>query len=74
MKNLHVAAWILLVAGGLNWLLVAFNFNLASSIFGGVSWLEKLIYILVGLSAVYEIVNHKKTCKNCEKVVTAQVQ
>ncbi len=69
-----MVAWILLVAGGLNWLLVAFNFNLVSSIFGGVFWLEKLIYILVGLSAVYEIVNHKKTCKNCEKVVTAQVQ
>lgn len=69
-----MVAWILLVVGGLNWLLYAFGFNLVGLIFGGISWLEKLVYILVGLSAVYEIVNHKKTCKNCDKGTPAPVQ
>jgi len=74
MKNLHMVAWILLVVGGLNWLLYAFGFNLVGLIFGGISWLEKLVYILVGLSAIYEITTHKKVCKTCEKVASAPVQ
>ena len=71
MKNLHYAAWILLIVGGLNWLLVgvgAFaggNWNVVSLILGSIPSLEALVYILVGLAAVYELVNHKNTCKNC---------
>lgn len=74
MKNLHLIAWILLVVGGLNWLLYAFEFNLVNLIFGSISWLEKLVYILIGLSAVYEITTHKKACKACEKAMPASVQ
>ncbi|HEY4487166.1 MAG TPA: DUF378 domain-containing protein, partial [Candidatus Paceibacterota bacterium] len=33
MKYLHMAAFILLVVGGLNWLLAAFSFNLVEMIF-----------------------------------------
>ena len=54
-------AWVLVIIGGLNWGLVgAFGFNLVSTIFGAVSWLESLIYILVGISAIYMIFTYKK--------------
>lgn len=45
---------VLVIVGGLNWGLVgAFEFNLVDEIFGVDSTLSKIIYILVGLSAVY---------------------
>jgi uncharacterized membrane protein YuzA (DUF378 family) len=65
MKALHAVAFILVIVGGLNWLLVgAFDFNLVTYLvsflgsFGSI--LEKIVYILVGLSAVYLVVTHKK--------------
>jgi len=43
--------------GALNWgLLGLLNFNLVSVIFGGIPFLARIIYILVGLSAVNIIV------------------
>ena len=59
-------AFVLLVVGGLNWLLVAFGYNLVEMIFGGMPQLVKIIYILVGLSAVYELVGHKERCRMCK--------
>jgi len=59
-----MAAFILLVVGGLNWLLAAFSFNLVEMIFG-TSVISMLIYILIGLSAIFEAVTHKKNCKMC---------
>lgn len=58
-------AFILLVIGGLNWLLFAFGWNLVSTIFGAGSTLSMIIYILIGLSAIEEAVTHKKNCKAC---------
>ena len=55
MKYLHFITLLLIIVGGLNWLLFAFNFNLVAFIFGSVPQLEKLIYILVGVSAIYQI-------------------
>lgn len=65
MKTLHMVAWVLLVVGGLNWGLVAFNYNLVEMLLGDGTTLEMLVYLLVGLSAVYELVTHKKNCKVC---------
>ncbi len=64
MKALHGISFVLLVIGGLNWLLVGFGWNLVEAIFG-MGTIAKIIYILVGLSAVYLVVTHKGTCKNC---------
>ena len=64
MKYLHMAAFILLIVGGLNWLLTAFNYNLVEMIFG-TSAITMIIYILVGLAAIYEVVTHKSVCKMC---------
>ena len=49
-------AMILLIIGGLNWGLVGlFDFDLVGFIFGAMSVLSRLIFILVGLSAVYAL-------------------
>ncbi len=67
MKNLHSLTFILLVIGGLNWLLVGlFNWDISQLLGGMDSWISRLIYILVGLSAIYEIAMHKAMCKNCD--------
>lgn len=56
MKYLDVVAAVLLVVGGLNWGLVGlFEFDLVASLFGGsTTMLSKLVYVLVGVSAVYQ--------------------
>jgi uncharacterized protein len=65
-KALHTVTFILLVIGGLNWLLVgAFDLNLVTTLFGD-SAVTKVIYILVGLSAIVEVLNHKKCCAMCK--------
>ncbi len=62
---LHMVAFILLIVGGLNWLLVgAFQTNVVEMIFG-TGTLATVVYILVGLSALYELVTHKGHCTVC---------
>ncbi|GKT03440.1 DUF378 domain-containing protein [Furfurilactobacillus entadae] len=55
MKALDITALVLLIIGGLNWLLIgAFSFDLVATIFGGQgAMLSRIIYILVGISAIY---------------------
>jgi len=56
MKTLDVVVWVLLAIGGLNWGLVGvFDFNLVSAIFGE-TILTRIVYILVGLAALYDII------------------
>lgn len=53
MRTLYWITLILLVVGGLNWLLVGlFNFDLVASIFGDMSVSSRLVYVVVGLSAI----------------------
>ena len=60
MKTIDVIVSVLLVIGGLNWGLVGiFNFNLVAAIFGAMSIISRIIYILVGVSALYDIVEWK---------------
>lgn len=50
-------AFVLVIIGGLNWGLVgAFNFNLVTTIFGDMTVVTRIVYILVGLSAIYMII------------------
>lgn len=52
-----IARW-LVVIGGLNWLLVGLlDLNLVDSVLGSISFLPKLVYILVGLSAVWVLID-----------------
>jgi uncharacterized membrane protein YuzA (DUF378 family) len=59
MKKLGALDWIaliLIIVGGLNWGLVgAFKFDLVAAIFGAMSIVARIVYILVGLSAIYGI-------------------
>ena len=64
--KMHSISFILLVIGGLNWLLFGlFGTDIGSWLGGMDGIVAKIIYILVGLSAIYEIVSHKKNCRNC---------
>ena len=60
MKVVDVVVAVLLVIGGLNWGLVGlFSFDLVASILGNMSALSRIIYIVVGLSAVYQVLQWK---------------
>jgi len=53
-KPFYMLCLVLIIVGGLNWGLVGLmDFNLVDSIFGSMSFLSRLVYDLVGLSAVY---------------------
>ena len=52
MRTATWIALILLIVGGVNWLLVgAFNFDLVATLFGDMSALSRIVYIVVGLAA-----------------------
>ncbi len=64
--NMHKVAFILLVIGGLNWLLVGvLGWDISRWLGGMDSMVSRVVYILVGLAAVYEVVTHKDNCKVC---------
>lgn len=67
MKGLHKVTWILVIIGGLNWLAFGLFSKDVGSLLGGMdSGIAKVVYILVGISALVELFSHKKNCKACE--------
>lgn len=66
-NRMTAADWIpmlLLIVGGLNWGLVGlFNFNLVSFLFGEMSTLSRIVYVVVGLSALYSLYLSTKLSK-----------
>ena len=60
MIKLSSIGWvslILLIIGGLNWGFVGlFEFDLVAAIFGTMTALSRIIYIVVGICAIYMIV------------------
>ena len=74
MNVLDWAAMILLVVGGLNWGLVGLlNLNLVALVLGEMSLLAKIVYILVGLSALYVLVKAVKGSKAPAAMPTQQM-
>ena len=68
MKMVHMAAFGLLVVGGLNWGLVGLiDLNVVELILGVGSGLSKIVYIIVGISAVYIGATHMTDCKICSE-------
>ena len=65
--KINILDWvsiILVIVGGLNWGLVgAFNFDLVATIFGVMSALSRIVYVLVGLAAIYLIYTATKLAK-----------
>jgi uncharacterized membrane protein YuzA (DUF378 family) len=56
MKTLNTVTLLLVIVGGLNWGLVGlFGFDLVAALFGSGSMLSRLVYVLVGASAVWQV-------------------
>ena len=63
---MHKLTYTLLVIGGLNWLLLGlFQWEVGMLFGGSMAVVSRVIYVLVGLSAIYELSCHKKCCKMC---------
>jgi uncharacterized membrane protein YuzA (DUF378 family) len=58
MKPLNIITLVLIIVGGVNWGLVGLaNFDLVATIFGGQqAALAKIVYVLVGISALYQLI------------------
>jgi hypothetical protein len=65
--KINILDWVsivLVIVGGLNWGLVgAFKFDLVATIFGDMSALSRIVYVLVGLAALYLIYTATKLAK-----------
>lgn len=66
MKSVHMVAFLILVVGGLNWLALGlFQWELGDLFGGSANVISRVIYIVVGLAAVYELFSHKSHCRTC---------
>jgi len=67
MKAVHMIAFLLLVVGGLNWGIFGISgWDIGQLFAGGMDALvSRIIYILVGVSALVLLATHKKDCKAC---------
>lgn len=67
MNKLNWFDWlvlILVIIGGLNWGLVGFfKYDIIASIFGNMSVIARIIYDLVGLSALYLVFSSSSFAK-----------
>lgn len=61
MKVINWIALTLVIIGAINWLLVGiFEFNLVDTIFGSLSVLSRIIYIIVGIAGLWSIAFYSK--------------
>lgn len=64
MNTMDWIAFVLVIIGALNWGLVGiFGFDLVGTIFGAMSILTRIIFALVGLSAIYMLATAGKMAK-----------
>jgi uncharacterized membrane protein YuzA (DUF378 family) len=57
MRIINSVTLALLIVGGLNWGLVGlFGFDLVAALFGDMSALSRIVYTLVGASALWQII------------------
>lgn len=56
MKALNIITLVLVIVGGLNWGLVGlFGWDLVAALFGAGSILARLVYVVVGVSALWQL-------------------
>ena len=56
MRAMNIVTLVLLIVGGLNWGLVGlFGFDLVAALFGEMSALSRIVYVLVGVSALWQL-------------------
>lgn len=64
MSAMDWVAMLFLIVGGLNWGLVGlFDFNLVAALFGEMSAISRVVYVIVGLSALYAIYTSSKMAR-----------
>ncbi|UWP96404.1 DUF378 domain-containing protein [Aliiroseovarius crassostreae] len=64
MTYTHLVTLILVCIGGVNWGLVGLaNFDLVAALLGDMSILSRIVYLLVGVSAVYQLVGVSRCLK-----------
>jgi uncharacterized membrane protein YuzA (DUF378 family) len=57
VRAINLLTLALVIVGGLNWGLVGlFNFDLVAALFGQMSPLSRIVYALVGLSALWQVI------------------
>jgi uncharacterized membrane protein YuzA (DUF378 family) len=57
VRAINLLTLLLVIVGGLNWGLIGlFDFDLVAAIFGEMSPLSRIVYVLVGASALWQIV------------------
>lgn len=60
MRTMDVIVALLLVIGGLNWGLVGLlRFDLVATLLGDASILSRLVYMVVGICALYQVAQWK---------------
>ena len=63
-KELHMLTYLLMVVGALNWGLVGLlDMNLVNMLLGSWPMVERVVYILVGVSALVQLMNSKDMMK-----------
>lgn len=74
MKYLNLGTLLLVIVGGVNWGLVGLaDFDLVAALFGAGSALSRIVYILVGASALYQIVPFMRAMNTGEVHAEAEV-
>ena len=72
--GLHAIAFLLLIIGGLNWLLVGiFQTDVGTWLGGMDSAIARIIYVLVGISALIMLASYKKM-SDCRKDATCKME
>ena len=67
MKIADLIPATLLFVGGVNWgLMGIFGFDLVASVFGNMSLVSRILYTLVGISALYEVLMWKSIQRRWE--------
>ena len=67
--GVHTVGFIILFIGGINWGLVgAFQYNLVGELLGTWPTVVRIVYVLVGLSAIFALMEGK--CKACKMTMS----
>lgn len=74
MKAVHIIGFILVIVGGLNWGIYGLgwlinntgDWNVVHMLLGSWPQVEAVVYVLVGLAALWMLVKHPKECMMCK--------
>lgn len=72
MKAINLITLILVIVGGVNWGLVGLaDFDLVATLFGAGSVLSRAVYILVGASALWQLIRCSRPSKAAKRPLCA---